>query len=197
MRPNRLLAAVLAAASTGAAAQPAPVAEQAEAVPSVQAVVTPVVSAPAVPAAIVLPKGTMIRLMVLNEVNSRDHKTGHRFVVRVDEAVAADGQIVIPVGAKGWGEVVAAQGTGGAGKSGRLNARLLHVEADGRLIPVTGERQTAGSGGTGQVVSSVVAFGPLGLLMKGNNATLKAGEIINGYTVSDTSFTRTAATAGQ
>jgi len=34
----------------------------------------------------------------------------------------------------------------------------------------------------------VIAFGPLGLLMKGNNATLKAGEIINGYTSSEVAF---------
>ena len=37
-----------------------------------------------------------------------------------------------------------------------------------------------------------MAFGPLGLLMKGNNASLKAGEIINGYTIADTEFDRPA-----
>ena len=43
---------------------------------------------------------------------------------------------------------------------------------------------------TGNVVAGVIAFGPFGLFMKGSNASLKAGEILNGYTLSDTAFDR-------
>ena len=143
---------------------------------------------PPPPAKLTLPKGTMVRLMVLKEVNSRDHLAGHRFVLRVDEDVKVGATTVIPIGAKAWGEVTTVQATGGAGKSGKLNARLLYVDAAGRQIPIDGERQSSGSGGTGQVVGGVVAFGIFGLLMKGNNATLKAGEILNGYTREETSF---------
>lgn len=134
----------------------------------------------------------MVRLMVLNEVNSRDHKAGHRFVLRVDEEVKAGAKTVIPIGAEAWGEVVSAQGTGGAGKNGKLNARLLYLETDGRRVALDGERNAAGSGSAAQVVGAVVGFGIFGLLTKGNNATLKAGEIINGYTVEDVSFGPTA-----
>ncbi len=158
--------------------------------PPAETVILPAIQPdiPPPPAKLTLPKGTMVRLMVLKEVNSRDHQAGHRFVLRVDEEVKIGATTVIPVGAKAWGEVTDAKGTGGAGKSGKLNARLLHVEAGGRQIPVDGERQSSGSGGTGQVVGGVVAFGIFGLLMKGNNATLKAGEILNGYTREDASF---------
>ena len=147
------------------------------------------VAAPTKPS-IILPKGTMVRLMVLNEVNSRDHQAGHRFVLRVDEEVKAGGVALVPIGAKAWGEVVSAEGTGGAGKGGRLNARLLYLEANGRQIPLDGERQSTGNSSTGQVVTGVVAFGIFGLLMKGNNAKLKAGEILNGYTLEDAIFDR-------
>lgn len=130
----------------------------------------------------------MVRLMVLREVNSRDHQAGHKFVLRVDEDVKVGGATVIPIGAKAWGEVIDARGTGGAGQNGKLNARLLYVEAQGRQIPLDGDRKAEGGGSTGQVVGAVVAFGIFGLLAKGNNATLKAGEILNGYTVEDASF---------
>ena len=150
---------------------------------------------PPPPIKLTLPKGTMVRLMVLKEVNSRDHQAGHRFALRVDEDVKAGATTVIPIGSKAWGEVTDARGTGGAGKSGKLNARLLYVEAGGRQIPVDGERQASGSGGTGQVVGGVIAFGVFGLLMKGNNATLKAGEILNGYTSEDASFDQPLASA--
>ena len=130
----------------------------------------------------------MVRLMVLKEVNSRDNHPGDRFVLRVDEDVVVHGVTVIPTGAKGWGELLQAEGTGGVGKSGRISAKLLYVEANGRKIDLDGARQTSGTSGTGQVVASFLAFGPLGLLAKGNNASLKAGEILNGYTLADAEF---------
>ena len=173
-----LLAAALAAA--GSSAQSGEVAPTAAEQPATLAPVPP----------IILPKGTMIRLMVLNEVNSRDHRAGHRFVLRVDEEVKAGGLTVVPIGAKAWGEVVSAEGTGGAGKGGRLNARVLDPDANGSRLPLDGERQSSGNSSTGQVVTGVVAFGIFGLLMKGNNAKLKAGEILNGYTTEDARFER-------
>jgi hypothetical protein len=176
-----LLAAALAAAGFTAQAEdasaPPPVEPSAAAVPAV-----------VVPQPILLPKGTMVRLMVTKEVNSRDRKAGDRFTLRVDEDVKVGGVTLIPVGATGWGEVVNAEGSGGVGKRGRINAKLLFVDANGKRIALDGQRQTAGSNATGAVVYSVLAFGPLGLLMKGGNATLKAGEILNGYTVEDVAF---------
>ena len=179
MIAGMLLAAAITAQSGEVPASP-------PAAPAALPIVQP--ENPPPPARLTLPRGTMVRLMVLKEVNSRDHKAGHRFVLRVDEEVKVGATTVIPIGAKAWGEVTSAQGTGGAGKSGKLNARLLHVEAGDRQIPIDGERQSSGSGGTGQAVGGVVAFGIFGLLMKGNNATLKAGEILNGYTREDASF---------
>jgi hypothetical protein len=187
---------VLAAALAVAGVQPQPV--PASAAPQAAEPGTPPATiAPKAVPKLVLPKGTMVRLMVVKEINSRDNKPGDRFVLRVDEDVRVNGAILVPVGAKAWGEVTNVQGTGGAGKSGKLNARLLYLEAAGRHIDLEGERQSAGSGGTGQVVGGVVAFGLFGLLMKGNNATLKAGDILNGYTVADTLFDQPVVASAQ
>ena len=182
MAAIHLLAAALAAAGSQspeapATAEPAPVI----AIPEAPA-------PPPAPITLTLPKGTMLRLMVLNEVNSRDHKAGHRFVLRVDEDVKIGTATVIPIGAKAWGEVTSAAGTGGLGESGKLSAKLLYVEAGGQKIALDGTRQTKGADGTGQVVGAVIGLGIFGLLTKGNNATLKAGDIINGYTVDDARF---------
>ena len=191
MTVQLVLAAALAAA--GLEPQAGPAAEPAAALP-------PAAEAPAAPAAeiappapaplpkLVLPKGTMIRLMVTKEVNSRDNHPGDRFVLRVDEDVKVGGVIVIPVGAKGWGEVIDTAKSGGVGKSGKLDARLLYVETNGQKIELDGQRQSSGGPGAGNVVAGVVAFGPFGLFMKGGNASLKAGEILNGYTLSDSAF---------
>jgi len=177
---------VFAAALAAAGIEPpvAPATDPATTPPAAETVA----ATPAPTPKLLLPKGTMVRLMVTKEVNSRDNKPGDRFVLRVDEAVQVHGVTVIPIGAKGWGELMEAKKTGGIGKSGKINARLLFVEANGQHIDLDGERQSSGSGGTGNVVAGVIAFGAFGLLMKGSNATLKAGEILNGYTISDAAF---------
>jgi hypothetical protein len=179
---------VLAAALVAAGIEP-PAASPPD--PAATPAVTETVLAVPTPAPVpklVLPKGTMIRLMVTKEVNSRDNHPGDRFVLRVDEAVQIQGVTVIPIGAKGWGEIIASDTSGGIGKSGKINAHLLYVEAAGQHVDLDGQRQSSGSGGTGNVVAGVIAFGPFGLFMKGSTASLKAGEILNGYTLSDTAF---------
>jgi hypothetical protein len=178
-----VLAAALAAAGIEPPAAPPP---DPAATPAAETVPAVPVPAPK----LVLPKGTMIRLMVTKEVNSRDNHPGDRFVLRVDEAVQVQGVTVVPIGAKGWGEIIASDTAGGIGKSGKINAHLLYVEANGQHVDLDGQRQSSGSGGTGNVVAGVIAFGPFGLFMKGSNASLKAGEILNGYTLSDAEFDR-------
>ncbi|OAN58054.1 hypothetical protein A7X12_05930 [Sphingomonas sp. TDK1] len=137
--------------------------------------------APAAPAAHRLPNGMAVRLMVLKEVNSREAKSGDRFKLRVDSPVILDGVTRIPIGAIAWGEIVVAKDTGAVGGKGRLSARLLYVEApDGRIM-LSGSQDRQGKGNTTGVVLSVIGFGVLGLLNKGGNAVLKAGDIVTGY----------------
>ena len=147
-------------------------------------VVTP--AAPeAHPGALVVPKDTLVRLMVLNEVNGRNARPGDRFVLRVDENVAVNGTTIIPVGARAWGEVIDVKENGAVGKAGRIGARLLYVEAAGRQIPLTGEDESKGAKGGSRVAMAVVGFGLLGLFAQGSQGKLKAGHIFNGYVAED------------
>ncbi len=164
-----------------------------------------VIAAPAAPAAapgaLVVPRDTLIRLMVMNEVTSSKVKAGDRFILRVDEPVAVNGVTIVPVGAKAWGEVLSAQKTGAVGKSGKLSARLVAVEVGGEEVPISGESKSEGEDASGDVVLGAVGLGPLALLMHGKNAKLKAGEIFNGYFEADMMFdpasSRLTAISGQ
>ena len=131
---------------------------------------------------------TPIRLMVLNEVSTKTAKPGDRFVLRVDEDVVVDGVTIIPVGSRAWGEVVDATRSGSIGKSGKLQARLLHVEVGDAQIPISGENKSAGEGGGSAVILGAFGLGPLALLAPGNNAKLKAGEIFSAYFDADLAF---------
>lgn len=179
-------------------APPAPPAEAAGAgtapAPQAQAQVQPqlVVAEPEVPAALagklLVPKNTMVRLMVLREVNTRQKKPGDRFVLRVDEPVVVNGVTVVPVGAKAWGEVTMVKENGAAGSSGKIAARLLHIDAGDAKVPLEGEDQSKGAGSGNRVAMGVIGFGILGLLIKGNEGKLKGGHIFNGYTAEEMVF---------
>jgi hypothetical protein len=133
----------------------------------------------------------VIRLMVLNEVSTRTARPGDRFVLRVDEPVVVEGVTLIPVGAKGWGEVLSAEKSGHIGKAGTLSARLVSVEVAGQQVPITGDARSAGDKGTGQMALGAFGLGPLALLTRGNDAKLKAGEVLSGYFEADMVFDRT------
>ena len=152
---------------------------------------------------LLVPKNTMVRLMVLSEVNTRQKKAGDRFVLRVDEPVVVNGVTVVPVGAKAWGEVTMVKENGAAGASGKIAARLLHIDAGDSQIPLEGEDQSKGTGSGNRVAMAVVGFGIFGLLTKGNEGKLKGGHIFNGYIADEmlfdpatARFTKASAAAG-
>ncbi|HEX8571232.1 MAG TPA: hypothetical protein VF759_00620 [Allosphingosinicella sp.] len=183
------LALLASATATAAAAQdspPAPVAAPPAAQPEL------VVAAPEAPAdrpgTIVVARDTLVRLMVLNEVNTNSAKPGDRFVLRVDENVVVGGATVIPVGAKAYGEVTRVKSNGAAGKAGSVGARLLYVELGEDRIPIGGEDESKGRKEGGGVVLASAIWGPFGLLMKGGAGKLKAGHIFNGYIPTDLLF---------
>jgi hypothetical protein len=149
---------------------------------------------PAVPAIapLVLRRDTPIHFMVVSEVTTKTHQAGHRFKLRVDKPVQIDGVTVIPIGATGWGEVLEAEKSGNAGKSGKLEAKLLYVDIGGVQVPITGNNSAKGASGTGETVLGVLALGPLGLFAKGNNAKIKAGELMTGFVGADTELARPA-----
>jgi hypothetical protein len=189
-----ILLSASAASAQEAAPAPATTPVQVSAQPAVAVTAQPqlVVAAPMAPAdhagAIVVPKDTMVRLMVLNEVNTHDAKPGSHFVLRVDENVTVNGAVVIPVGAKAYGEVTNVKGNAALGKSGEIGARLLYVETAGEQLALTGEEQSKGNKGGGSLAWSVGTFGLMGLFSKGAPGKLKAGFIFNGYVAHDRLF---------
>jgi hypothetical protein len=181
-----LLPLCLTAAAPAAAQQvgitPAPVPAQPQLVVAAPAPV------PDHPGAILLPRDTMVRLMVLYEVGTRQAKPGDRFVLRVDEDVTLGGAILVPTGAKAWAEVTEVKGNQALGKPGELGARLLYLEAGSERIALTGEERSTGNKGGDRVVAAIAGFGVFGLLARGNQGKLKAGHIFNGYVAEDRLF---------
>lgn len=129
---------------------------------------------------LLLRQDTPVELMAVKEVSTADTAAGARFKLRVNKAVSMEGKVVIPVGSWAFGEVIAASDSGGLGKSGRMTARLLYVQTGDAQIPLSGEVSAKGTG-AGSAGLAILFTGWAGFFHRGNNAKIKAGEILTGF----------------
>lgn len=133
--------------------------------------------------------GTSIPLKMSEPLttNGKKLKVGQRFQLETSEAVTVDGQIVIPAGSPATGEVTEVRNKGMWGKSGRINARVLYVRANGRQIRMTGQLDDKGTTGTGAVVGSLILLPVAGFLMTGTSANIPLGAPVTGFVDEDVS----------
>lgn len=101
--------------------------------------------------------------------------------MRVNEPIVVNGVVAIPVGATAWVEVTSVDGTGAAGERGRLSARVPHVDTPSCSLLISDQQGSEGKANTAGVAMGVLSFGLAGLLIKGGDARLRAGDILVGY----------------
>lgn len=170
MKTGFLLAAL--AAASAASAQ----------VTSTETSAAPVSAAPAT--LVTLPRDTPVELMAPREVSTADATAGEIFKLRVNKAIVIDGRTIVPAGTTAFGQVTSARDSGGLGKSGRMTAKLLHIQLGEIEIPLEGEMSAKGTG-AGSAGLAVLFTGWAGFFHRGNNAKIKAGEILAGFVGSD------------
>lgn len=147
---------------------------------------TPGNSAAAAPSvtAILIQRDTPVELMATREVSTANVTPGTRFKLRVNKPILIQDKPVVPAGAWAFGEVVTAQDSGGLGKSGRMTARLLYLQLGDAQIPLEGQTSAKGTG-AGSAGVAVLFTGIVGFFHRGNNAKIKAGELLNGFVSED------------
>lgn len=133
---------------------------------------------------VVLPRDTPVVLLATSEVRSDKVSPGTPFKLRVQQPISAGGEVVIPVGTPAFGEVVTAEGSGVLGKSGTMDVKLRYIQLGEIRIPIEGGTSAKGSG-AGSAGMAVVFVGVTGLFHRGNNAKIKAGELLSGFVSED------------
>lgn len=135
---------------------------------------------PPPPTVVELPKGTLLRVRLDQDLGSKISQTGDSFGATVSDAVVVDGQTVIPVGAHAEGAVVDAKPLGKFKGEARLELRLERVHTKWGSYPVStssiakaergkGKRSAefmGGGGGLGAVIGGL-AGGKKGALIGG------------------------------
>lgn len=157
-----------------------------------QTVVTPApapaVAPPSYGNSAVLRIGTEVPLRLLEELTTGGKKlrVGHRFRMETSAPVLVNGVVAIPAGSPAIGEITDVRNKGMWGKSGKLNARVLHVTVNGRQIRLTGGFDDKGvAGGIGAVAVSAIIFAPAGFFMTGTSAKVPVGAAVKGFVDED------------
>lgn len=132
---------------------------------------------------VVLPDGTELNVVTIEEISSKTAVEGDALTFKVDEDVKVNGKTVIAQGTLVKGEVSNSKKSGRMGKAGALSIRILSTETvDGQKVKLRASKGREGDDKTGTTVALVVLFGPLGFLKKGKDAKIKEGTRIKAYT---------------
>lgn len=136
------------------------------------------------PQPIIVRRDTPVELMATKEISTADVQPGDSFRLRLNKPIALQKDEVIPVGTWAYGQVLEAADSGGLGKSGKMLVQLSHLEFRGLKIPLDGKMAVEGSG-AGSAGAAFIFSGVAGLFHRGNNAKIKAGEIVHSFVLED------------
>jgi hypothetical protein len=141
--------------------------------------------------------GTSVPLKMSEVLSTKGKKlkVGQRFQLETAENVTVDGNVVIPAGSPAVGEITEVRNKGMWGKSGRINARVLYVRANGRQIRMTGSLDDKGTTGTAGVVGAVALLPIAGFFMTGTSAEIPLGAPVHAFVDEDISVAVVPASA--
>lgn len=139
----------------------------------------------------VIRSGTEVALTMSEALttNGKKLRPGQRFQMTVSAPVMAGDQIVIPVGSVATGEVTDVRNKGMWGKSGRINARVLHVRVGDRQIRLTGVFDDKGTTGTAGVVGAIAVLPIAGFFVTGTSANVPMGAPVKAFLDEDLTVT--------
>lgn len=116
--------------------------------------------------AVTVPNGTMLRVRINEELDSKQTAAGAVFDGVVLNDVVADGSVAVPRGAEIQGKVVSIHKAGEFKGKGRLVLQLTSLTLGGRVYPLVSNEWTQhGADKTGQTVNNTVGLGAMGALI--------------------------------
>ncbi len=144
----------------------------------------------------ILQNGTPVRLVLKENLSSRDATLGQEIVFNVIDDVIVNGYLIISHGALAKGTVTEAQPKRRMGKAGKLNVNIDYaLMANGEHAALRAVKNSKGDGRgaavtTGVVATAIVFFpaAPLFLLMHGKDVAIPEGTEITSFINGDIRF---------
>jgi len=131
----------------------------------------------------VIPATSPVEIEFLASLSSATSHPGDVFPIRLAEPITQHGNVLVPAGALGLGEVVEAKPAGGSGTPGVLLLVARYLEFNGRQIPLRSLRQTSvgrdrvaqASRNSGISLMTVLPGTALGMATHGGNILVPKG----------------------
>ena len=135
------------------------------------------------PATLTVPALTPVSIEIAAVLGSKLSKTGETFPIRLAAPILADGNVVIPAGTTGMGEIIHAKKGGGSGAPGELVLAARYLDIDGRHLRLRSLHiVSVGKDRIGEADVVGVAFGVIGLLVTGGESLVPEGTIAEAKT---------------
>jgi hypothetical protein len=148
--------------------------------------------------AITIPDGTPIHLYLMDDLNSKKTKDGDVIRFKVREGIRVGDVEVIPADSPVIGHVGAVGRSSFAGHSGKLGLLIDYaVAVNGAKIPLRGEATLKGGSNGGVTAAATVVWGPAALLIRGWEADIHKGTMLNAYVNGDQTVTLGNSNAGK
>jgi len=134
-------------------------------------------------------EGTVVRIRLMETLDSRISKEGDMINFEASEDVIVDGITVIKKGASAKGMVLSMKPSGIGGKKGELNISIDYVSAiNGKNVRLKYSANSGGNSRTGGAVAGALLINPLLILVKGKNITLEKDKEFSVYVDKDYEF---------
>ena len=117
-------------------------------------------AAPTGPA--IAPAGMLVAVRVTQDMSSNKSHVGDRFSFVLHNDIVVNGQVLIPAGTPGVGEVIDAAPGGMAGKGGKLVLAARYLEFNGQQVPLRTLRLSGGGVDRNELVMGLSIAGGLG-----------------------------------
>ena len=130
-------------------------------------------------AQVVVPAGTPLLVRMVESVDSRRHKAGHKFTARLEADLAVNADVVAPRGANVYGQLTQAkQARRLAGKS-QLMLTLTGIMINNRIRPIkTGEVKVVAEKGSGaESVGKTARGAAVGALIDGSDGARTGAKV--------------------
>lgn len=140
--------------------------------------------------AIVLKKGSEVKIAFAQSLSSKHATIGEKVELRVTDDVLVDDQIVIPKGTRTIGTVTTGKKNEKRGNSKELAVEINYIVVKEKRIPLTGMQQQKSKTNVGAATAATIGLGLSGLMiyMNQREAWIREGTPAVGYTVEDVVF---------
>jgi hypothetical protein len=131
------------------------------------------------PKSVTLSAMTPVAIAIVEPLNSKTSIIGQFFDIRLVKPIMIDGQIIVPSGTMGKGEVIHAAKARAAGKAGELIIAARYLDYQGTRLPLRSlkyDADTTGRNNVGTAAAVGIAVAtPLILIITGGQVDIPAG----------------------